>query len=51
MALRTRFWMKKNEVEKKKKYNLAFSGHSDSVIYMYGKQREVIKGKAHYGMV
>lgn len=30
MALRTRFWMKKNEVEKEK-YNLAFSGHSDSV--------------------
>lgn len=51
MALRTRFWMKENEVGKKKKENLAFSGCSDSVIYMYRRQREVIKGKANYGMV
>lgn len=50
MALRTRFWMKENEVEKKL-YNLAFSGHSDSAIYMYRRQREFIKGKANYGMV
>lgn len=50
MALRTRFWVKKNEVGKKM-YNLTFSGRSDSVIYMCKRQREVIKGKANYGMV
>lgn len=35
----------------KKIDKLTFSGCSDSVIYMYRRQRGVIKGKANYGIV
>lgn len=37
--------MKENEAGEKK-HILAFSGRSDSVIYMYRRQREVIKRKS-----
>jgi len=50
MVLRIRNWIKEDG-SRKKLHKLAFSGCSDSVIYMYRRQSEVIKGKANYGIV